>query len=227
MADLGATLPLRHIIDDRQSAEANARPLLSIDGVGEMHLTGFLKQETHSVGVQRQYTGSAGRIANSQVGTSLVVTTRTMGIDFDLYLPRSWTDDAPRRREARIPADVEFKTKPQQAIDMIRRAVEAGIATGVVLADCGFGDSNDFRDGARTRVALRRRRRVEDQGVACRRLGRQARTPDQPARARTPAPAQGARIPPRDLARGDRPEPVVALRRRARGPLASQAATQA
>ena len=113
--------------------------------------TGFLKQGDHSVGVQRQYTGSAGKIANSQVGTSLVVTTRTMhvAVDFDLYLPRSWTDDLRRRKEARIPADVEFKTKPQQAITMLQRAVADGIPTGVVLSDCGFGDSNDFRDGVR------------------------------------------------------------------------------
>lgn len=113
--------------------------------------TGFLKQGEHSVGVQRQYTGSAGKIANCQVGTSLVVTTRTMhvGIDFDLYLPTSWTDDAKRRREARIPDEVVFKTKPDQALDMIRRTVLDGIPPGVILADCGFGDSTAFRDGVR------------------------------------------------------------------------------
>jgi SRSO17 transposase len=72
-----------------------------------------------------------------------------VAIDFELYLPRSWTDDPARRREARIPEDVEFKTKPQQALDMIRRAITAGIPTGTVLADCGFGDSNEFRDGVR------------------------------------------------------------------------------
>jgi SRSO17 transposase len=113
--------------------------------------TGFLKQGTHSVGVQRQYTGSAGKVANCQTATSLVVSTRTMhaAIDFELYLPRSWTDDPARRREARIPEGVEFKTKPQHALDMIRRAIAGGIPTGTVLADCGFGDSNEFRDGVR------------------------------------------------------------------------------
>ena len=101
--------------------------------------TGFLKQGTHSVGVQRQ------------VGTSLVVSTRTMHvcIDFDLYLPRSWTDDPKRRREARIPDSVVFKTKPQQALEIIQRAIADGIPTGTVLADCGYGDSNEFRDGVR------------------------------------------------------------------------------
>lgn len=113
--------------------------------------TGFLKQGTHSVGVQRQYTGSAGKIANCQLGTSLVVTTKTMhvAIDFDLYLPQSWTDDAARRREARIPDEVEFRTKPQQAVEMMRRALQDGIPPGVVLADCAFGDSYDFRAGVR------------------------------------------------------------------------------
>jgi SRSO17 transposase len=113
--------------------------------------TGFLKQGSHSVGVQRQYTGAAGKITNCQLGTSLVVTTRTMhvAIDFELYLPRSWTDDPERRREGRIPSAVEFRTKPQQALEMIQRAVTDGIPSGVVLADSGFGDSNDFRDGVR------------------------------------------------------------------------------
>jgi SRSO17 transposase len=113
--------------------------------------TGFLKQGTHSVGVQRQYTGSAGKVANCQTATSLVVSTGAMhvAVDFELYLPRSWTDDPARRQEARIAQDVEFKTKPQQALDMIRRAQAAGIPAGTVLADCGFGDSNAFRDGVR------------------------------------------------------------------------------
>ncbi|WP_164021983.1 transposase, partial [Pyxidicoccus trucidator] len=68
--------------------------------------TGFLKQGKHSVGVQRQYTGSAGKITNCQIGVSLSVATRTehLPLDFELYLPEGWTNDAARRREARIPA---------------------------------------------------------------------------------------------------------------------------
>src|SRR5829696_6056605 len=99
--------------------------------------TGFLKQGSHSVGVQRQYTGSAGKITNCQIGVSLSVATPTehLPIDFELYLPRSWTEDPVRRREARIPDDVTFKTKPQLALEMIRRAVHAGIPLGVVLGD--------------------------------------------------------------------------------------------
>ena len=113
--------------------------------------TGFLKQGSHSVGVQRQYTGSAGKIANCQLGTSLSVATRTehVPIDFELYLPTSWTEDAARRREARIPDWVVFRTRPELALEMIRRAVTDGVPPGVVLADCAYGSSRAFRDGIR------------------------------------------------------------------------------
>ena len=111
--------------------------------------TGFLKQGSHSVGVQRQYTGSAGKIANCQVGVSLSLATRSdhLPIDFELYLPTSWTDDAARRREARIPDDVVFKTKPELALEMLTRAHQDGLPLGVVLADAGYGSSSDFRLG--------------------------------------------------------------------------------
>lgn len=111
--------------------------------------TGFLKQGTHSVGVQRQYTGSAGKIANCQVGVSLSLATRSdhLPIDFELYLPTSWTDDAARRREARIPDDVVFKTKPELALEMLSRAHQDGLPLGVVLADAGYGSSSGFRLG--------------------------------------------------------------------------------
>lgn len=111
--------------------------------------TGFLKQGTHSVGVQRQYTGSAGKIANCQVGVSLSLATRSdhLPVDFELYLPTSWTDDDARRREARIPNEVVFKTKPELAVEMLTRAQEDGLPLGVVLADAGYGSSSDFRLG--------------------------------------------------------------------------------
>jgi SRSO17 transposase len=113
--------------------------------------TGFLKQGSHSVGVQRQYTGSAGKITNCQIAVSLSIATRTehLPIDFELYLPTSWTDDVARRREARIPESVLFKTKPELALDMIRRAAADGIPTGVLLADAAYGTSRDFREGVR------------------------------------------------------------------------------
>jgi len=113
--------------------------------------TGFLKQGTHSVGVQRQYTGSAGKIANCQIGVSLCVATsrEQLPIDFELYLPKSWAEDPARRLEAHIPKEVQFKTKIELAIDMLRRAIKANIPRGVLLADSFYGDVAAFRREAR------------------------------------------------------------------------------
>jgi SRSO17 transposase len=109
--------------------------------------TGFLKQGSHSVGVQRQYTGSAGKIANCQLGVSLTVASRHFQapVDFELYLPESWTEDAARRQEARIPDEITFKTKAELARDMLRRAVADGLPRGLVLADSFYGDDPGFR----------------------------------------------------------------------------------
>ena len=113
--------------------------------------TGFLKQGTHSVGVQRQYTGSAGKITNCQVGVSLAVATRSeqIPVDFELYLPKVWTDDPVRRTEARIPEEVTFKTKVQLALEMIERAVRNGVPGRILLADSAYGDCTDFRNRLR------------------------------------------------------------------------------
>jgi SRSO17 transposase len=113
--------------------------------------TGFLKQGSHSVGVQRMYTGSAGKIANCQIGTSLSVASATehLPIDFELYLPRSWAEDPDRRTEARIPEGVVFQTKPELALKMIQRAVADGVPPGDVLADAAYGTSREFRAGVR------------------------------------------------------------------------------
>lgn len=109
--------------------------------------TGFLKQGTHSVGVQRQYTGSAGKITNCQVGVSLTLASASahVPVDFELYLPQSWTEDPARRRAGKIPDEVVFKTKIDLALDMIGRAAEAELPGQVVLADAAYGDSKDFR----------------------------------------------------------------------------------
>jgi SRSO17 transposase len=113
--------------------------------------TGMMKQGIHSVGVQRQYTGTVGKVANCQVAVSLSLATRTehVPVDFELYLPKSWTEDPARRAEARIPDDIAFRTKPDLALEMIRRAKAAGLPTGVVLADSAYGDSSDFREQIR------------------------------------------------------------------------------
>jgi SRSO17 transposase len=113
--------------------------------------TGFLKQGTHSVGVQRQYTGSAGKITNCQIGVSLSVATLSthLPIDFDLYLPESWANSAAKRREGGVPHDVVFRTKPELAVAMVRRALRDNVPHGVLLADAAYGNSSAFRAAIR------------------------------------------------------------------------------
>jgi SRSO17 transposase len=113
--------------------------------------TGFLKQGDKSPGVQRQYTGSAGKTTNCQIGVSLTLATATLElpIDMDLYLPKSWTDDEVRCRAAHIPTDVGYRAKWQIALDLAEQAVDADCPPGLVLADSGYGDVGDFRAGIR------------------------------------------------------------------------------
>lgn len=115
--------------------------------------TGFLKQGKHSVGVQRQYTGTAGKVTNCQVGVSLSVSTPTehLPIDFELYLPETWTEDPKRRKKAKIPDSIPFRTKPQLALAMVDRALEDGVPKGIFLCDSGYGDSSEFRRELRAR----------------------------------------------------------------------------
>jgi SRSO17 transposase len=98
------------------------------DGVLIADDTGFLKKGTRSAGVQRQYSGTAGRTENCQVGVFLAYASRYGHalIDRELYLPQSWAGDRDRCRAAGIPDGVEFTTKPRQAQAMIARAVAAG-----------------------------------------------------------------------------------------------------
>jgi SRSO17 transposase len=111
--------------------------------------TGMLKQGTHSVGVQRQYTGSAGKIANCQIAVTLCAATRheAIPIDVALYLPETWTRDDELREKARIPDSIVFKTKPQLALDMIERACLDELPGQIVLADTAYGESTEFRNG--------------------------------------------------------------------------------
>lgn len=110
--------------------------------------TGFLKQGKHSPGVQRQYTGSAGKTTNCQVGVSLVHATEHAHVasDFRLYVPESWAQDRERCRRAHIPDDIVYEPKWSLALSMIERAIEAGVPKGVVLADCDYGQKTVFRD---------------------------------------------------------------------------------
>jgi SRSO17 transposase len=110
--------------------------------------TGFLKQGTHSVGVQRQYTGSAGKIANCQVGVSLSIATRTehVPIDFALFLPESWAGDWERRHKVKVPEELTFQTKHDLALGMIEQASLDKIPGKIVLADSFYGHCRPFRE---------------------------------------------------------------------------------
>ena len=105
--------------------------LLSDDEKGVLIVdeTGFLKKGIHSVGVARQYTGTAGRIENSQVGVFLTLAGSKghMLVDCALYLSKAWCEDRNRREKAHIPDTVTFKTKPQLAQKMLERAFSQGI----------------------------------------------------------------------------------------------------
>ena len=109
--------------------------------------TGFLKKGTKSAGVQRQYSGTAGRIENCQVGVFLAYAGPRGHalVDRELYLPRSWTDDRPRCRGAGIPGQVEFRTKPQLAKGMLERALDAGMPATWMTADEVYGGDGRLR----------------------------------------------------------------------------------
>jgi SRSO17 transposase len=112
--------------------------------------TGMLKRGRCSVGVARQYTGSAGKVTNCQVAVTLCVATDhdTIPLDVSLYLPQEWAADADRRRAARVPDAVTFQTKPELALAMLQAAHADGVPLGqVLLADADYGRSTRFRAG--------------------------------------------------------------------------------
>jgi SRSO17 transposase len=116
-------------------------------GVLVVDETGFLKKGRKSAGVARQYSGTAGRIENCQIGVFLAYATargRTL-IDRELYLPKAWTEDRDRCREAGIDDDVEFATKPELAMRMLARALDAGVPAGWVTGDEVYGQHYRLR----------------------------------------------------------------------------------
>lgn len=116
-------------------------------GVLAVDETGFLKKGTKSCGVARQYSGTAGRVENCQVGVFLGYAgpRGRAGMDRALYLPEGWANDPDRRRAAGVPPDVVFKTKPHLAREMVARALDAGVPAAWVVADEVYGADSAFR----------------------------------------------------------------------------------
>jgi SRSO17 transposase len=111
--------------------------------------TGFPKKGSHSVGVARQYCGQVGKQENCRVAVSLSVATWTnsLPIAWRLYLPEIWAQDPKRRKQAGVPEEIQFETKPQIALGQIRQAMKEGVTPGVVVADAGYGVDGLFRQG--------------------------------------------------------------------------------
>jgi SRSO17 transposase len=109
--------------------------------------TGFLKQGVKSVGVKRQYSGTAGRIENCQIGVFLTYAAPQghVLLDRELYLPREWVEDVERRHEAGVPQEVSFATKPQLAHRMLERAFVAGVPAAWVTGDSIYGGDRRLR----------------------------------------------------------------------------------
>ena len=109
--------------------------------------TGFLKKGNKSVGVSRQYSGTAGRIENCQIGVFMAYHSRHGHalVDRELYLPKCWTEDKERLDEAGIPTEIEFATKPVLARQMLRRAFDSDLQVSWVTADEVYGRDSQFR----------------------------------------------------------------------------------
>jgi SRSO17 transposase len=116
-------------------------------GVLVLDDTGFVKKGVRSAGVQRQYSGTAGRVENCQIGTFLAYACDRGHalIDRELYLPESWIADRDRCRAAGIPEEVEFTTKPRQGMVMLQRAMDAGVPFAWVTADEAYGQAKYLR----------------------------------------------------------------------------------
>src|SRR4051812_30782479 len=128
----------------------DADAVLVLDG------TGFVKKGTKSVGVQRQYSGTAGRLENCQIGVFLGYASRhgRALIDRALYLPEGWAGDPARRAGAGVPAAVAFTTKPKLGAAMLERALDAGVPCSWVTGDSVYGADRTLRRRIEARGGL-------------------------------------------------------------------------
>ena len=165
--------------------------------------TGFPKKGHESVGVARQYCGQVGKQDNCRVAVSVSVTTEkaSMPVAFHLYLPEVWIKDRKRRNKTGVPESIQFQTKPEIALEQIRRARERGIPQGVVLGDAGYGTDTSFRQ-ALTEMELTYVLAIQSTATVWR-PGEQPR----------PAPArQGSTGRPRKLLQRDTPHHPVSVK---------------
>jgi SRSO17 transposase len=111
--------------------------------------TSFPKKGRHSVGVAHQYCGQLGKQANCQVAVSLSIANHaaSLPVAYRLYLPKHWAADDGRRSKAGVPEDIEFKTKPEIALELIRWACETGLPGDMALVDAGYGHDSKLRTG--------------------------------------------------------------------------------
>ncbi len=109
--------------------------------------TGIKKDGKHSPGVQRQWSGTLGKIDNCQITVSVhaVGERGTLPLGWALYLPRDWCSDRARREQAKIPAEIAFQTKPQLAVSLAERAVGWRVPQAPILGDCAYGDDSALR----------------------------------------------------------------------------------
>lgn len=154
LSDPGQYQALQHFIThspwDAGQVWAQLRATVPVrTGILAIDDTGFPKQGTRSVGVQRQYCGALGKIGNCQVAVSsaLIADGRTWPLAYDLYLPVSWTDDALRRAAAHIPATQRFREKWRIALAQVRTILQAGFTITGVVVDADYGTNAAFRAG--------------------------------------------------------------------------------
>lgn len=135
---------IRHIVRDEHGCP---------EAIGVIDCTGIAKKGNKTVGIQRQYCGSTGKVDNCVVSVHLDYVSPDFHtlVDSDLYLPQSWFDDPARCEEVGVPEDLVFRTKPQIALDLITRTLSDGVPLKWITADEGYGQVPEFMDGVAAR----------------------------------------------------------------------------